>query len=197
MEKFYIQHNMKKVIGIWIFVMLCGLISAQTSNTFKYVIKTNGGIINTKKGLTGDRVDSTKVASDVIKFYQGATELTPSIPAGGQIDGATVYIKQLQDTIFDATTVDTLKLTYASRMVRYNNVAKTKVYIPTDAAVAFPLGTIINIKMDGTGIVGILGCSGVVVQSELDSCYINNRHGWATVIKRASNKWDLLGSLLN
>ena len=88
-----------------------------------------------------------------------------------------------------------LHLTDAGKICRYNNAAQTKVYIPTNATVAFAVGTQIDIKMDGTGIVGILGVSGVIVQSEKDSCYINNRHGWASIIKRATDKWDLLGSL--
>lgn len=37
--------------------------------------------------------------------------------------------------------------------------------VPTDASVAFPTGTIINIEQGGTGQVSVAGASGVTINS--------------------------------
>lgn len=183
---------MKKTLIILIFLALAIGVNAQGGNY-------DGIHVGPKATRVADsyiRRVNVNEADSTIEFYdKNGKLLNPKLNANGYIDNADYFVKLLVDTLYDATTVDTLGLTDAGRLCRYNNAAQTKVYVPTNATVPFPIGTQIHIKMDGTGIVGILGCAGVVLQSELDSAYINNRHGWATIIKRATNKWDRLGSL--
>jgi hypothetical protein len=189
---------MKRLITILISLTLAIALAGQSANKSRYVYNFAGGITVGGTYSTNDfneKIDSIRVIGGTAYIYSGGDTIPVYTPVAGTIDNATVFVKLLADTTLDVTTVDTLSLNEAGRLVRYSNAAQTKVYVPTNATVAFPVGTVINIKMDGAGIVGILPCSGVTIQSAKDSCYINYRHGWATLIKRATNKWDLMGAL--
>jgi hypothetical protein len=89
---------MKKLITFLIGILIAVSLQAQTENSFKYVLKTKGGLINTLKGLAADKLDSVKVSAGAFKVYQGATQLNPDVPAAFQVDGSTVY-PLLVDTV--------------------------------------------------------------------------------------------------
>jgi len=88
---------MKKAITFLIALLITCASQAQTENSFKYVIKAKGGIINAKQGLAADKIDSTKVSDGAYKLYQGETQLTPDIPAGGYVNLNTI-VPLLSDT---------------------------------------------------------------------------------------------------
>jgi len=92
------MNKMKKVITFLIGILIVCTLSAQTENSFKYVLKTKGGIINTLKGLAADKVDSIKVSDDAYKLYQGATQLSPDIPESGYVNLGTI-VPMLSDTL--------------------------------------------------------------------------------------------------
>lgn len=89
---------MKKIFMVLIAILFAGAVSAQTSNSFKYVINAKGGVNVTLKATSADKVDSIKVSSGAYKLYQGATQLSPDIPTSGQISLATV-VPMNTDTI--------------------------------------------------------------------------------------------------
>ena len=89
---------MKRLIGILIMVMIVGALSGQGSNTFKYVLKTKGGIINTLKGLSADKVDSTKVSGGNITHYQGGDTLNPTVPYANQVNVSAVAVLKADST---------------------------------------------------------------------------------------------------
>ncbi len=181
---------MKKLIIILIGVLMFGALSAQYENSYKYVIKTKGGITNTLKGLDADKIDSTKVSGGEYKAYQGATQLNPNVPAAFQVDGSTVYVTRLADTTA-VTDHYTLILTDAGNDVMVTKASQVIITIPTNASVAFPVGTKINFFMTGAGIVTFSGNT----YSANDSTTINTRYGGATLIKRGADNWLIIGAL--
>ncbi len=111
------------------------------------------------------------------------------------VDISSVAVMLYADTLL-VTAAYTLVLADVGRNIRVRSATHTRITIPASATVAFPLGTTINFKMDSTGTVKFVYPSGYLC-AELDSTTINNKGGWATLIKRTSDRWDLLGSLLN
>ena len=105
-------------------------------------------------------------------------------------------VKLHPDTLLVTTAGHTLTLADDGRLIRARRATMVTITIPSHTSVALPLGATVNIKMDSTGIVKFVYPTGYLC-SELDSVCINNKGGWATLIKRANNKWDLMGSLLN
>lgn len=87
----------------------------------------------------------------------------------------------------------TLALTDADKMVEVS--AAATITVPTDASVAFPVGTTINITQTGTGTVTVAGASGVTL-NYTPSNTLRTQWSSAVLVKRAANTWLLSGDLL-
>jgi len=94
-------------------------------------------------------------------------------------------------------TAYTLVLTDAdNKPIWMNNAAANTVTIPTNASVAFDIGTKINIMMEGAGVTTIEGDTGVTVNgTSAGSVVINNQYQGATISKRASDTWIVSGDI--
>lgn len=88
----------------------------------------------------------------------------------------------------------TLALSDAGDLVEMGSASAITLTVPADASVAFPTGTKIDILQTGAGQVTIAGAGGVTVNAT-PGLKISARWGAATLIKRASNTWVLVGSL--
>ena len=185
---------MKKATVFLIAIFISGVLSAQTENSFKYVVKTKGGIINTLKGLAADKVDSIKVAGGNVTHYQGGDTLNPTVPYANRLALFDVAMKLYPDTALVTAAVFRPNLTHLNTYIRVNRASQVIVYLPPDSTVNFPIGSTLNFKMDNAGIVTFKG-SNSRIEAKKDSATINFKGGWATAIKRAANKWDLLGDL--
>lgn len=88
----------------------------------------------------------------------------------------------------------TLALSDAGDLVEMGSASAITLTVPADASVAFPTGTKIDILQTGAGQVTVAGAGGVTVNAT-PGLKISARWGAATLIKRASNTWVLVGSL--
>ena len=80
--------------------------------------------------------------------------------------------------------------------VYMNNASPNTVTIPTDTSVAFPVGTKINIMMEGAGVTTIQVDSGITINGVLGgSVVINHQYQGATIIKRGANTWMVSGDI--
>ena len=86
----------------------------------------------------------------------------------------------------------TLALTDANTEVEATSGSAVTVTIPTNASVAFPVGTIINIRQMGAGQVTVAAAGGVTLDLPLGA---KTRAQYSTVslVKRATNEWVLGG----
>jgi hypothetical protein len=87
----------------------------------------------------------------------------------------------------------TLVLADKDKLVEMSNGSANTVTVPTNASVAFPIGTQINILQTGTGQT-LVGGSGVTINGTPG---LKLRAQWssATLIKRATDTWVLIGDL--
>jgi hypothetical protein len=67
--------------------------------------------------------------------------------------------------------------------------------VPLNSSVAFPTGTKIDIIQTGAGETTIAATGGVTINSEGSKLKLNAQWAGATLIKRATNTWILIGSL--
>jgi hypothetical protein len=79
-------------------------------------------------------------------------------------------------------------------MVEISSGSATTLSIPTDASVAFPVGTQIHIVQTGSGQTTVVATGGVTINT---ATTLKLRAQWsaATLIKRAENTWVLVGDL--
>lgn len=91
-------------------------------------------------------------------------------------------------------TAYTLVLADAFKLVAMNNAAANTLTVPPNTAVAFPVGTRIDLSQDGAGQTTIAAGSGVTIRTP-ETLKLRKQWGKATLIKRATNTWDLEGNL--
>ena len=126
---------------------------------------------------------------------------TPTAPsAAGYTDSAQIATTaQVFDTVTtvpeNAQTGTTYPLVLgdAGRMVTLNNAAAIALTIPTAAAVAFPVGTRIDILQFGAGQVTVGGS--VTIRSSGGKLKLSGQYSGATLWKRATNEWALIGDI--
>jgi len=93
------------------------------------------------------------------------------------------------------TTSYTLVLSDASKIIEMSNSSPTTITVPTDSNVAFLVGTTIDIIQMGTGQTSIAGASGVTVDAR-NGLKINGQYSGASLLKRATNTWLLIGATI-
>ena len=81
-------------------------------------------------------------------------------------------------------------------MVELSNTSPITVTVPLNSAVAFATGDRIDLLQTNTGQVTIQGASGVTVNSESSKTKLNGRWAAATLIKRATDTWVLIGNIV-
>ena len=91
-------------------------------------------------------------------------------------------------------TTYTLVLTDSAKFVTLSNASAITLTVPTNASVAFPTGTQINIMQLGAGQVTISG-AGVTLRSAGSKLKTSAQYAVATLVKIATDEWVAIGSL--
>jgi hypothetical protein len=127
---------------------------------------------------------------------------TPTAPsAAAYADTAQIATTaQVHDTVTSVPenaqtgTSYTLVLADAGKLVTLNNAAAITLTIPTNTAVAFPIGTRIDLVQYGAGQVTV-GGSGVTIRSSGSKLKLAGQYSGATLWKRGTNEWVLIGDI--
>ena len=79
-------------------------------------------------------------------------------------------------------------------MIEMNAATATTLTVPTNATIAYPVGTSIDVLRVGAGAVDVAAAVGVTINSTPG---LKLRAQWssASLIKRATNTWVLVGDL--
>lgn len=173
------------------------------------------GVIRKVDANTAESVSDAEVVEDAIN---GATAKTSLVDADlfGIIDSAAAnvlkkitwanikatlktyfdgfYLSSGDNTVTQSTTTRTLALTDAFKYIRCTNASATTITVPTNASVAFPIGTQIDFFQAGTGQVSFVAAGGVTINYQ-PGLKISVQYKGATLIKVGTNTWDLIGSL--
>jgi len=89
----------------------------------------------------------------------------------------------------------TLVLADANKLVEMNVATANTLTVPTNATVAFPIGTQILISQYGAGAATITAASGVTLRSESAKLKTNGQYSGATLVKIATDEWYVFGNL--
>lgn len=138
--------------------------------------------------------------------YQSAASTTSFIPAGpvGYVlsaNGASVPTWQSLSVAqsilaFNTQTANyTLVLNDAGRLVETNSASANSVTVPLNSSVAFTIGSEILITQYGAGQTTIVATAGVTIRSVLNRLKLTNQYSTASLIKRGTDEWYLIGDL--
>jgi hypothetical protein len=144
--------------------------------------------------LTGTTLAGTVTSSSLTTLGTlGALGVTGAIQAGSiNVTGNVVYNI---GTNAQGGSTYTLAQTDAGKIVELSNSGGCVVTVPTNASVPVSIGTQINLLQTSSGQVSVTVASGVTVNAT-PGLKIRAQWGFATLIKRSSDLWVLVGDLI-
>ena len=138
----------------------------------------------------------TQIDTKLATATAASTYLTTSTAASTYLassTAATTYVPL--NLVTSAQTASyTLVLADASKLVEVSNASANNLTVPLNSSVAFPVGTQINILQTGAGQITVVATGGVTINATPG---LKLRAQWssATLIKRATDTWVLVGDL--
>jgi hypothetical protein len=196
------------------------VVPSQTGNTGKY-LTTDGTTSSwgTVAGYSAPTLGSTSIASGAtVTNVDGLTINSTTIPTSATLtktsDKLSVFAAttsaefagiisdeigtgniQLSDLATNAQTDSyTLVLSDKGKLVEISNASANNLTVPLDSSVAYPIGSQINILQTGAGQTTVVATGGVTINATPG---LKLRAQWssATLIKRATDTWVLIGDL--
>lgn len=201
-----------------------GLAAAVTSGTNAQgqgALTTDIAVVTTNAASPGGVTLPTATAGRKVAVYNRTANPLAVFPAtGASIDGlaanASIIVPAGASVLFDAQsttawlsdqnrytligenaqtgTTYTLAMSDRGQLVSLNNAAAITLTIPTNATVAFPIGTRIDLLQAGAGQVTI-GGAGVTIQSSGSKLKLTGQWSGATLYKRGTDTWALIGDI--
>lgn len=92
-------------------------------------------------------------------------------------------------------TTYTLATGDAGKLVELSNAAAITLTVPTNATVALPVNTVIDIIQQGAGQVSVAAAVGVTIRSSGSKLKLTGQYSGASLIKRGTNEWYLVGDI--
>ena len=142
--------------------------------------------------MTGLVADTTMADSDIMHFVDLDDTTMDASGSNQKITVANVKLAVNNFTAVNYTgTTDTLALTDAWKMIYYSNAAQVTVTIPTNASVAFPVGTRMMLLSTGAGGVTLTTTSLTLLGSSPNKTIAVNEAIY--IEKVATDTWAIVG----
>lgn len=143
--------------------------------------------------VTTSKIAALSVTS--VKMAAGIGLVTPDIGAatGASLNATGNVIYHI--TISNKTTDYTLAAADDGDIVEMDAATAKTITIPLNATVPFAIGTQIIVSRIGLGEVSIAGVVGVTLQAATSAYRLRAQFSAATLIKRATNTWILIGDI--
>ena len=174
------------------------LTQTSASSTYPTIGTLNSGLVSASAAAVAYLIDSAPGALDTLNELAAAINDDSSYAA--TITNALAEKSPLYPSTNAQTgSTYTLILTDAGKYVEMNNASSNTLTVPLNASVAFPIGTEITIIQTGAGTTTISPAAGVTVDyyslTGAGTRTIKARWAAASLIKRATNTWVLIGNL--
>ena len=168
------------------------LVATTTDLGSGYKLQVNGSISMAYANFFNFKGSSG--AGDVLVDNSGS-----SLRVTGSVDISSSTLIQGLLTNYNSyntqTSNYTLVLADASKIVEMNVGSANTVTVPANSSVAFPIGTEITVMQYGAGVTTIVAASGVTFRSKDFGTRIGDQYTGATLVKRGTNEWYLIGNI--
>jgi len=169
---------------------IIGLISAHplhfiTSNVVRIAVTAAGDVsITSTTAAASPTTGALKVA--------GGLGVAGAVQAGLPFYHNSVVVAS--SDINTQTASYTLVLGDAGKTVEMNVAGANNLTVPLNSSVAFPVGTYINIVQIGAGQTTVVATGGVTIRT-ITGLKIPSQYGGATLYKRGTDEWVIIGNL--
>lgn len=158
-----------------------------------FALVSDGTDLRSAGGGGGGAADFVSM-TDTPSTYTGQAGKVPKVNVGETaLEFATVATAELAVTD-DTGTSRTLALADAARYVRMDNASPNTVTVPPNSSVAFAVGAQVHVRQAGAGQTTIAEGAGVTVNTP-ETLKLRGQHSTATLVKVATDTWDLMGDL--
>ena len=123
-----------------------------------------------------------------LEVADGDVEITDQLTVSGGL------VAPLQINAQTGTTY-TFVLADAGKLVTSSNGSAQTLTVPPNSSVAYAVGTQILVQAIGSGTATLAEGSGVTIQSKDSNKAIDGQYAGASLIKRATDTWSLIGAL--
>lgn len=183
-------------------VVTATTVSGDVTITGAGVTAIGAGVIVNADINASAAIDKTKISGTAITAGDTGTVTSTMIADGTIVNAdinasAAIDLGKLADaTIDEKSSSYTLALTDKNKFIKMNvtSTANT-VTVPTNASVAFPVGSQIHIIQYGTGKTQVIPVSGTVTIYATPGTYLRAQYSSATLLKCDTNIWMLMGDL--
>lgn len=166
-------------------------LSVQYGTTAGTAAQGNDARLSDTRTPTDNTVGTAKIVDGAVTVAKLAAEVGTTIQ--GMIDTSVLAAQRI--TVNAQTGAYTLVLADANKAIEVTSASAVNLTIPTDASVAFPVGTVIEVDQMGAGKVTIVGASGVTVQAAVGTPTTRAQHSALVLRKRGANLWLVTGDL--
>ena len=139
---------------------------------------------------------ATTISGSISIATNGVSGISSGAVTNSSISGSA----DIQQQKFKNITISTKTSSYTLRVVdnystiEMSSTSSTVVTVPPNSEAAFPVGSQVTISRYGTGSVQVAAGTGVTVLST-PGTFLRAQYSFATLLKRATNEWYLLGDL--
>lgn len=131
--------------------------------------------------------------SDALNKIEAELGISPS-GAAATVTARIVELATLVTATTQAGTTYTLALADAGTVVECSSATAVALTVPTNASVAFPIGSVVLLLQRGAGQVTVSG-AGVTFLSPGNKLKTTSQYSTISLRKRATNEWVLSGDL--
>ncbi len=181
----------------------------QHGTGFKVEFEQSGAAQPVYSGATGPGIFySARTIDGTIEGYveEGVYDLVVTAPGGAVTSTSFTAVNPTPPSGGSGVQANTQTASYtaalsdADKSVEMNSASATTFTVPPNSAVAFPVGTVIEVARIGAGAVTIAQGAGVVLRNRLEAAGTTNRTiaaQWsaASLRKRATDEWVLVGDI--
>ena len=146
--------------------------------------------------LAVQKAGSAVATRQTLNFIDGAGISSTVVDNSGsaRIDVTLTSTGAQVITNSQAGTTYTLVVTDADKVIEFTSSSAVTLTVPTNASVAFPVGTVIEVFRYGTGEVSVAG-AGITFRSPGGGLRLNNQYSAAVLRKRATDEWVFQGDI--
>jgi hypothetical protein len=182
------------------FVKISGTTISYDNSTYL----TANQSITLSGDVTGSGTTSISTTLATITQATSGNFVKVTLDTKGRVTGNTAVVAADITTLgFAVSTITTnrqtasytLVLSDANKLVEMNVATANTLTVPTNASVAFPIGTQILISQYGAGACTVTAASGVTLRSESAKLKTNGQYSGATLVKIATDEWYVFGNL--